>query len=450
MMWRKRIGDWLFTLLLLAAALMLAFLSTRYGMRHDFSYAQRASLDQRTVQLLHKLTGPVTIDSYSPQDNQLRGAIADFIIRYERIKPDIHLRFIDPDADPAATREAGIQVNGELVIHYNGRREQLKVLTERSFDDALLRLLRARSRLVAFLSGDGERRPDGKANADLGNFTALLQAQGVRALELNLATTRQIPQNIDLLVIASPQALIAPEVTQRLVDYVETGGNLLWLTEPDTDVGLGLLAKTLSVHVLPGVAVDGASAAYRIGDPSFIAIASYPHDSITQDFDLTTLFPQAAALAQLAEAQWKLIPLLRTGPKSWNHVGTISRQGEPSTISFDAAKGEIPGPLDLGFALTRLSPSPAKREQRVVVIGDGDFVSNAFLGNGGNRELGQRVFDWLLHDDALIEIPDKIAPDRHLALSQRALGMIGFGFLLALPGFLLIAGGVVWWRRRRA
>ena len=54
------------------------------------------------------------------------------------------------------------------------------------------------------------------------------------------------------------------------------------------------------------------------------------------------------------------------------------------------------GPLDLGFALSRLSPRPDRREQRAVVIGDGDFLSNRFLGNGGNRELGQRVFNWLL------------------------------------------------------
>ncbi len=450
MSWRERIGHWLFTVLLLTAAVMLAFLSTRFGWQHDFSYAQRASLSTQTEALLHLLDAPLSITSYSARDNELRGAIADIIARYQHIKPDISLVFVDPDADPAATREAGIAVNGELVIRYKGRSEQLKVLTERELDNTLLRLSRARERLVAFLSGDGERKPDGEANADLGNFGALLKAQGVRAIPLTLDSGTQIPANVDLLAIASARVKIAPEIVRHLVDFLDRGGNLLWLTEPGDDVGLDALARALSVRILAGQAVDGTGAVYGIGDPSFVAISTYPQNAITSDFSLVTVFPQAAALAAIADSQWQLTPLLRTSVKSWTETGPIPKQGDPTTISYDPARNEIPGPLDLAFALSRLSPSPTRREQRAVVIGDGDFLSNSFLGNGGNREFGQRVFDWLLEDDALIQIPDKGAPDRQLRLSQGALSVIGVGFLIGLPLLLLIAGTAIWWRRRRA
>ena len=73
---RARLLDWLFAALVLAAALLLAFLSTRFGWQHDFSYAQRASLDSRTVELLKRLEAPVSITSYAPRDNELRRAIS--------------------------------------------------------------------------------------------------------------------------------------------------------------------------------------------------------------------------------------------------------------------------------------------------------------------------------------------------------------------------------------
>ncbi len=446
----ERLLDWLFTALLLAAAVMLAFFSTRFGWQHDFSYAQRASLDARTQTLLKRLDAPISIVSYAPPDNQLRGAIADFVARYERIKPDISLAFVDPDANPAATRDAGIQVNGELVIRYKGRSEQLKVLTERELDNALLRLAREHERLVAFLAGDGERKPDGAGNADFGNFGALLKAQGVRAISLTLTGDMHIPENVDALVVAAPTVTLSEALVKEIVDFVDRGGNLLWLTEPGEKVGLEPLFKQLSVRALPGIAVDGAGAQFGIGDPSFVAISTYPQNPITRDFALTTLFPQSVALAKVVQPEWNILALLTTTAKSWTETGAIPKQGDTTTISYDESKGEIPGPLNLGLSLTRLSPNPTKREQRVVVIGDADFLSNAFLGNGGNREFGQRVFDWLLQDDELVDIPDKGAPDRQLDMTQRGLGVISLGFLIGLPALLLVCGGVIWRRRRRA
>jgi ABC-type uncharacterized transport system involved in gliding motility auxiliary subunit len=118
-------------------------------------------------------------------------------------------------------------------------------------------------------------------------------------------------------------------------------------------------------------------------------------------------------------------------------------------VRHDAEAGELVGPLDFGFALSRVSPRPDRHEQRMVVLGDGDFLSNSFLGNGGNREFGQRVFDWLLGDDAQILVPDRSAPDRELQVSQRALGLLALGFLVALPLLLVGCGALVWWRRRR-
>jgi ABC-type uncharacterized transport system involved in gliding motility auxiliary subunit len=271
----------------------------------------------------------------------------------------------------------------------------------------------------------------------------------MRAVPLNFAQVTAVPEHTDMVVLASPSLALPPGAVQALVDYVQNGGNLLWLTEPSNDdLGLNPLAAALGVRVLPGVLVDGSGAALGQHDPRLIALGDYPPHAITRGFTMTTLFPQVSALAQVTQGGWAVKPFLRSSAQSWTEFHPIDN-AHPSNIRYDAAAGELKGPLDFGFALTRLSPSPAKSEQRVVVIGDGDFLSNTFLGNGGNRALGERIFNWLLGDDVLVNLPPRGAPDRLLEISQGELNAISIGFIVALPLLLLLIGGAIAWRRRR-
>ncbi|MFC5436545.1 GldG family protein [Rhodanobacter umsongensis] len=445
----RRLDGWLFALLLILAAAAIGYLSTRYAHQADWTANGRTSLSAESRAVLARFDGPVEIVSYANPQGDLRQTVAGFLQRYQAVKSDLTLRFVDPQLDPAKMRELGITVDGALILHYKDREQRLDELSERSLTNALERLLRGGDRIVAFVTGDGERRADGQANADLGTFIGQLEARGMRAVPLNFAQVSAVPEHTDLVVLASPSLALATGAVQALTGYVQNGGNLLWLTEPaNDDLGLKPLADALGVHVLPGVLVDGSGTALGLHDPRMIALGDYQPQAITQGFALTTLFPQVSALAQTATSGWTATPFLRSGVQSWTEFQPIDNS-KPSDIRFDAAAGELKGPLDFGYALSRLSPSPDKSEQRAVVIGDGDFLSNTFLGNGGNRALGERVFDWLLGDDKLVDLPPRGAPDRLLQISQAELNMLSVGFLVALPLLLLLIGGLIVWRRRR-
>jgi ABC-type uncharacterized transport system involved in gliding motility auxiliary subunit len=83
------------------------------------------------------------------------------------------------------------------------------------------------------------------------------------------------------------------------------------------------------------------------------------------------------------------------------------------------------------------------------VIGDGDFISNTYLGNGGNLDVSLALINWLTHDDQLIPIPVKTTIDSQLDLSRAQAAVIGLGFLFVLPILLLSIGAWIWWSRRR-
>jgi len=446
----RRLDRWLVLLGLIVATGCLGFLSARHSWTFDWTRGARASLAPESAAVLRKLPGKVDVVGYLSPSGTLREQIAAVMERYTREKRDIVLSFVDPDLDPAASRQLGIAGDGALLIRYQGREERVESpINERNLSNAFERLARGGQRVVAFVTGDGERQADGRANADLGTFIRQVERRGIRAVPLNFSQTRGVPEHTDLVVLASPTAVLPADSVAALVDYVRGGGNLLWLTEPaNEDLGTGPLADVLGIRVLPGVLVDATGSTLNIDDPRLVVMGDYPFHAITRGFRDTTLLPQASALAQVSDHDWAVVPFLRSGERSWTAFGGIEND-KASTVAFHPEAGELKGPLDVGFALNRLSPNPLKSEQRAVVIGDGDFLSNTYVGNGGNRALGERVLDWLLGDDVLVDLPSRGAPDRVVSLSQVGLNAVTFGFLVFLPLVLLGLGTGIAWRRRR-
>jgi ABC-type uncharacterized transport system involved in gliding motility auxiliary subunit len=441
---RRAWQGWLYALLCVVIAVCVAALSTRFEATADWSAGARATISPQNRALLAQLHGPVKAMAYA-RPGALRAKTRLLVERFQRFKPDLTLKFVDPDVDPMATEDAGIQADGEIVLHWHAHTQHAAQLGEQAFADALARLARGGSQLVAFVTGDGERDANGKNAADLGGFVARIADRGVRALPLNLAEAAEVPRNADLVVLASPQAALLPGAVKKLEDYVADGGNLLWLTEPGADdLGLAPLAQMLDIRRLPGTLVDPQGAAVGVRDPRAIVATRYPAQAITDGFDVNTLFPRAAVLASLANTQWKAQPFLQSSAQSWNRTLADDAAAGP----LDPGVGALKGPLSFGYALSRLSPSPAKTEQRVVVIGDGDFLSNAYVADAGNLALGMRVIDWLLGDDALASLP-ATAPDTSLKPTHAELGALTYGYLVALPIVLILIGIATTWRRRR-
>ena len=85
----------------------------------------------------------------------------------------------------------------------------------------------------------------------------------------------------------------------------------------------------------------------------------------------------------------------------------------------------------------------------MVVIGDSDFMLNSFIGLGANLDLASNTFNWLSADDSLLQVPVIRSPDTKLELSETAGYLLGTFFLFLLPIGMLLAGGWIWWLRRR-
>jgi ABC-type uncharacterized transport system involved in gliding motility auxiliary subunit len=426
--------------------MLLAFAAQQYRKEWDVTRTARNTLSQSTLDVLRQIEGPVNVTAFAMTQDATGGnvhkVIEERMRAYRRAKPDLVVTLVDPREDPKRAEAAGIRTANELVVEYRKRTERIPLAEfgEQSFANALMRLMRGTSSLVMWLEGHGERRLDGIANHDLGEFGRQLQQRGLKINSLNLAIAQEVPANASTLVIASPQTDLQPAEVEKIQRYVHSGGNLLWLIDPQPLHGLQPLAETLGLVLTPGTVVDPTLRA-RSGPPAFAVATSYGQHPITAAFRQNSLFPYARQIGITELEDWRVTPLIEVAPRGWVEMSKLDEKPV-----FDASH-DLPGPVNIAAAFER---SVNDKQQRIVVIGNGAFLSNAFLGNAGNLQLGIATLNWLTAEDNLVAIDPRPAPDSRIEIDQMTLYLIAFGFLVALPLVFIGTGVVIWWRRRKA
>lgn len=446
--WQIRLQSGLFLGLFLIVIGILAWLSQLYPITIDLTQNARNSLSQETIRLVKAIDQPLKITLFVSPNNENREALKRLFDRYRRQQPLIEFESINPDLRPDLLSEYDIRFDGESLIEFGGRNEKVSQITEANITNAIQRLMRQGERWLVFLQGHGERNPYKQANHDYSSFAGQLAGMGYTVENLTLTETNSIPDNVDVLVLASPRVAMLPGEVDLLRNYLETGGNLLWLADPEQAFdGLEPVADIISVDFLPGVIVDPNSQLLGLNRVDFALVANYPRHAITQNIDAVSLFPQTQALEFHGDGEtWQQLNFLVSSAASWNETGTM--QGEIYNGDHD---DESNGPLNFGLTLSRSHDSDQGDNftQRIAVIGDADFISNRYLGNGANLDIGINLVNWLSHDDNLISISPRPAPDTRLELSQTAQLVISFGFLLVLPALLFGTGLRIWLVRRR-
>ncbi len=438
----------------LVIALTLGWFAERFSVGMDLTSNARHSLTQGTVATLESLDTPVDILAVLGPDPAVRTAVSDLVDRYQQLKPDIDLRFLNPETDPARARELDVAPGGELIITGAGREHRLTSLDERSLTGALRQIGREGTRRLAYVTGHGERSPIAQTNHDWSLISNRLAAIGFESTELSFVTSPVVPDDIDVLVVAAPMQAWFPGEIANLLEYVRRGGNLLWLTEAqataatpaqssdngpvlasaiETGADLSDLAVELGIQTLPGLVIDTDSQALGLDAPDFVVLNAFPAHPVTANLRSALLLPQARALDVTPLAGQTTLPLLTTGESSWTETGPLE-----GAVRFDEGSEEVAGPLVMGVTIER--PQANGGSQRIAVIGDADLGASTYLGNGSNAAFVESLFVWLGGDDAALSFVTTPASDAELVMPARSIAALTLICLFALPILLLLIG----------
>jgi len=421
------------------------FLAVRHSLRWDFSENQNFTLAPQTYRVLRNLAHDVKVTVFTREKDPGFQSYKERLDSYRQASPKLTVEFVDPERHPKVAQTYGITRTDTAIFESGSQTVRVTSPSEVELTGALLRVSKDSKKRILFLEGHGERGLDDKERTGFSMAKDALTKQGYDVGTLSLLQTAAVPENTAVLVLAGPRRPVTREEQERIQSYVDTGGHLLALIDPDSQADLDPMLKHWGLGVGPGVLVDLQDRLAQ-GDLTALLVRTFTEHEITQDLTSAVLFPLARHVTfdEQVGKDWDYVPLARTSANSWAETDIKGR-----VVSLNE-KEDVKGPLPMAAALApKKQPEEGKPSPAIVVIGNSSFAVNAFLNFPGNTDFFLHAAGWLAEERDLIAISPKeqgLHPFIPNAVQERALLYLQ---VFLLPAATFLCGMMVWRKRRR-
>jgi ABC-type uncharacterized transport system involved in gliding motility auxiliary subunit len=472
--------------LVIALTVMANWLAGRRYIRADWTSTQLYTLSDKTENILSDLGEEIRIIVFMTAETSMYDQVHELLERYKAASDKITVEFIDPDKEPLKTRQLaeqfGVQVADTVVFVFGDRTkyvtsDQISEMDysgmqygqgptmrafkgEEQFTSAILSLVAPEVPKVYFVTGHGEASTataaGGAGDRGLSVLTQALKRDNMDTADVSLLSG-EVPEDADVIAIIGPtRAYTEPEIT-ALGEFLDRGGRMLVALDPliDTDgtmrwTRLEALLAGRGVIVHDDLVVD-PSRRLPFYDLSAVYLEDFGDHPVTQGLEgFAVLFTVARSLEADDDSARVLV---QTSDEGWGetNLGMLLR-GEPVAVDED----DHPGPAAVGVAVERLmdigedvlAETDDNESYRLVVFGDSDFLTDLDIANAGNAILATNAFNWLVAREDLVGIPPRDVEQVSLFLTRQQMRNLGLLVLIAMPGAAIIAGILVWRRRR--
>lgn len=478
--WAIRLDYLLRTVLVLAVVVMVNYLAGRWYVRLPLSSASRQPLSALTTGLLRALTNQVRIILYYDLQDPFLTTISALLREYQNLNPRIEISTVDNLWDTGeaqriknryAAQMIGITnknliifdcegrvkiVPGNVLVEYTlemdqeeghpvFRRKPVWFLGEKMFTAALLAVTSPRPLKVCYLLGHGEHHPEDAGESGYLKVAALLRQNYLEVQPTQLLGTNAVPPDCSLLVVAGPVAPLSEAELERLDEYIRRGGRALVLLNFNSlqrPTGLENLLAGWGVDVGRGTIAD-PSHSFRGSDIVIEDYGSRPHPIVKPLVGLLPLhliLPRPVGRLQIPNP-----------PADAPRVEELAYTSAAAVLSASEPRRSGPFPVAVAVEKGRVAGVETDRgSTRLVVVGDSWFLTNHQIESAGNRDFLNAAVNWLLDRPQLLEgVGPRPVNEFRATLSRSEFRLVQWILLVALPGAVLLLGGLVWLRRRR-
>jgi ABC-type uncharacterized transport system involved in gliding motility auxiliary subunit len=442
---RMGFNSLLMVLMFSAILVIVNFLASRHSVRWDLSENQNFTLAPQTYRVLRSLPRDVKITVFTREKDPGYQAYKERLDSYRQASAKLTVEFVDPEKQPKLAQSYGIFRTDTAVFESNGQTIRVNSPSEVELTGALIRISKDTKKRIVFVEGHSERSPEDKERNGLSVAKDALTKQGYEVGTVSLLQETAVPSNTTVLVLAGPRRTVTKEEQDRIHAYVEQGGHVLLMIDPDTHTGLESLLARWGLGLGPGVLVDLQDRLAQ-GDLTALLVRTFTEHEITQDLTSAVLFPLSRHITfdEQAGKDWEYVPLARTSANSWAETNLQGR-----VVSLNE-KEDVKGPLPMAVALSpKKAPEEGKPRPAIVVVGNSAFASNAFFNFPGNSDFFLHTTGWLAEERDLISIAPKepaLRPFTPNPTQERALLYLQVVFL---PLATFLTGMLVWRKRRR-
>ena len=421
------------------------------------------TLSQETEDILDGLEQDVTIYwiVQSGQEDETLGTLLD---RYAARSNYVTLETIDPDVSPNFLQEyvSGTVYNNSLIVESGDRNTyvsyediyeysyssdyssyDVSFAGESSLTSAIDYVLSDTLPKLYTLTGHGED--------DLStSFQSAVEQQNIEVADLSLLTEESVPEDADCLLINGPDSDLSQDEVEAIQAYLDTGGDLIVLTDPAQDgqdlTNLEALMGEYGMAANDGVVIEGDTANYALGSPFYLLpnLESHSITSPLQEGGYYILLALAQGITVEGSPRDGLTveSLLTTSDAAYSKIAGYSME------TYSKEEGDIDGPFSLAAIATDTLEDGS--ESHVIWVGSTSLLDDQYNQqvSGANQDFFLNCVGWTCEGEEGVSIHAKQITTEYLTMSASTASMLTLLLVAVLPAGYLLFGLRIWIRRK--